>query len=96
MLALCARYQVLAVGLATNASQNRIVGVDARPPRPPARSTASHPSRSSRSFSARHHLLPGGSASSALSTPRRASQRMNDIAARRNGRWRGASPVGPP
>jgi hypothetical protein len=30
-----------------------------------------------------------------LSTPRRACQRMNDSAARRNGRCRGARPVGP-
>jgi hypothetical protein len=39
--------------------------------------------------------LPGGDASSGLSSPRRACQRMNDNAARRNGRCRGARPVGP-
>jgi hypothetical protein len=39
--------------------------------------------------------LPGGDASSGLSTPRRACQRMNDNAARRNGRCRRARPVGP-
>jgi hypothetical protein len=32
MLALCARYQVLAVGFSTKASQNSIVDVDPRPP----------------------------------------------------------------
>ncbi len=96
MLALWARYQVRAVGRSTKASQSSTLGADAGPPLPPTRATASHPSRSSRSFSARHHLLPGGSASSGLSSPRLASQRMNEIAARRNGRWRGASPVGPP
>ena len=62
---------------------------------PPRRATVSQPSRSSRSLTARHHTLPGGDASSGLSTPRRACQRMNDNAARRNGRCRGARPVGP-
>src|SRR5215204_7263553 len=38
------------------------------------------------SFIARHHTLPGGDASSGLRTPRCACQRMNDNAARRNGR----------
>ena len=32
MLALCARYQVLAVGLSTKASQSLIVGVEGLPP----------------------------------------------------------------
>ena len=67
----------------------------ARPARPPRSATVSHPSRSSRSFTARHHALPGGDASSGSSTPRRACQRINDNAARRNGRCRGARPVGP-
>ena len=39
--------------------------------------------------------LPGGDASSGSSTPRCTCQRMNDSAARRNGRCRGARPVGP-
>jgi hypothetical protein len=38
------------------------------------------------SFSFRHHGLPGGEPSSGLSTPRCACQRMNESAARRNGR----------
>jgi hypothetical protein len=37
-----------------------------------------------------------GFASRGLRTPRSASGRMNDIAARRKGRWRGARQVGPP
>ena len=95
MLALCARYQLRPVGLALNASQSRTAGEEGSPASPPSSATASHPSRSRRSLTARHHALPGGDASSGLSTPRRACQRMNDIAARRNGRCRGARPVGP-
>ena len=52
-------------------------------PTPPSSATASHPSRSRRSLIARHQ---GGLASS--EQPRCACQRMNDSAARRNGRWR--------
>ena len=46
----------------------------------------SHPSRSRRSLTALHHTLPGGEQSSGSSTPRCACQRMNERAARRNGR----------
>ena len=53
---------------------------------PPESATDSHPSRSSSSFTARHHTLPGGEASSGLSRPRWACQRMNESAPRRNGR----------
>jgi hypothetical protein len=95
MLALCARYQLRLVGLAPNASQSRTACDDGSPANPPRSATVSHPSRSSRSLTARHHTLPGGDALSGLSTPRRACQRMNDNAARRNGRCRGARPVGP-
>ena len=95
MLALCARYQLRPVGLSLNSSQSRTACDDGSPANPPSSPTASHPSRSSRSFIARHHTLPGGDASSALRRPRCACQRMNDNAARRNGRCRGALPVGP-
>ena len=95
MLALCARYQLRAVGLAANASHSRRACDDGSPASPPRSATVSHPSRSSRSLMARHHTLPGGDESSGLSTPRRACQRMNDNAARRNGRCCGAWPVGP-
>ena len=94
MLALCARYQFRPVGLETNSSQSRTGGDDGSPGRSPTSATASHPSRSSRSLIARHQTLPGGDASSRSSTPRFACQRMNDSAARRNGRP-GARPVGP-
>ena len=92
MLALWARYQLRAIGLAMNSIHNCTAGKDGLPPTPPARATDSQPSRSSRSFIARHQTLPGGEASSGLSTPRRACQPMNDNAARRNGRCRGARP----
>src|SRR5918994_3370568 len=95
MLALCARYQLRAVGPAMNSSQRRTAWDDGAPGRSPTSATASHPSRSSRSLTARHHTLPGGEASSGSRTPRCACQRMNDNAARRNGRCRGARPVGP-
>ena len=95
MLALCARYQLRPVGLAPNSSQSRTARDDGSPATPPRRATVSQPSRSRRSLTARHHTLPGGDASSGLSTPRRDCQRMNDNAARRNGRCRGARPVGP-
>ena len=95
MLALCARYQLRPVGLALNVSHRRTACDDGSPASPPSSATVSQPSRSSRSLTARHHTLPGGDASSGLSTPRRACQRMNDNAARRNGRCRGARPVGP-
>ena len=84
--------QLRPVGLALNCSQRRTACDDGAPARPPSSATVSHPSRNSRSLTARHHALPGGDASSALSTPRAACQRMNDNAARRNGRWRGAGP----
>ena len=61
MLALWARYHVRAVGSATNDIHSSIVGDDGAPPNPPLRATASQPSRSSRSLTARHHGLPGGS-----------------------------------
>lgn len=48
MLALCARYQLRAVGLAIKDIQSPIVGEDGSPSEPPERATASHPSRSSR------------------------------------------------
>ena len=83
------------VGRAMNASQSRTAGDDGSPARPPASATASQPSRSRRSLLARHHGLPGGDASGGASSPRAACQRMNDSAARRNGRSRGARPVGP-
>ena len=86
MLALCARYQLRPVGLAPNSSQSHTARDDGSPDDPPRSATVSHPSRSSRSLTARHHTLPGGDASSGSSTPRRACQRMNDNAARRNGR----------
>jgi hypothetical protein len=92
---LCARYQLRPVGLALNSSQSRTAADDGSPASPPSSPTASDPSRSSRSFIARHQTLPGGDASSGLSTPRCACQRMNDNAARRNGTWRGAWPIGP-
>ena len=95
MLALWARYQLRPVGSAPNSSQSRTARDDGSPSSPPSSATVSHPSRSSRSLTARHHTLPGGVASSGSSTPRRACQRMNDNAARRNGRCRGALPVGP-
>jgi hypothetical protein len=76
MLALCARYQLRPVGLATNSSQSRTACDEGSPASPPRSATVSHPSRSSRSFTARHHTLPGGDASSGLSTPRRACQRI--------------------
>ena len=95
MLALCARYQLRPVGLAPNSSHRRTACDDGSPADPPRSATVSHPSRSSRSLTVRHHALPGGDASSGLSTPRPACQRMNDNAARRNGRCRGARPVGP-
>ena len=95
MLALCARYQLRPVGLAPNSSHSRTACDDGSPANPSSSATVSHPSSSSRSLTARHHTLPGGDASRGLSTPRRACQRMNDNAARRNGRCRGAWPVGP-
>jgi hypothetical protein len=95
MLALCARYQLRPVGRSLNFSQSRTACDDGSPARSASNPTASHPSRSSRSFIERHHTLPGGDAPSALRTPRWACQRMNDNAARRNGRCCGASPVGP-
>src|ERR1700679_862669 len=97
MLALWARYQLAALGVSTNSIHDAIVGDDGAPPRPPARATASQPSRSSRSFNARHQALPGGlpDAEAGASTPRRSAQPMNDSAARRNRRWRGEDPNGP-
>ena len=95
MLALCARYQLRPVGLSLNSSQSRTACDDGSPVDPPRSPTASLPSRSSRSFIARHHTLPGGDTPSELRSPRCACQRMNDNAARRNGRCRGALPVGP-
>ena len=86
MLALWARYQLRAVGIAMNSSQCRTGCDDGSPSNPPARATDSHPSRSSRSFIVRHQTLPGGDASSGFSTPRCACQRMNESAARRKGR----------
>lgn len=56
---------------------------------------ASQPSKSRRSLTACHHGLPGGFPSSGPRTPRSACQRMNDTAARLNGRCRGARPSGP-
>ena len=82
-----------APSVSTNSSHSRTGCDDARPGR--RRVRRRHPSRSSRSLIARHHTLPGGEASSGFSTPRCACQRMNDNAARRNGRCRGARPVGP-
>jgi hypothetical protein len=95
MLALCARYQLRPVGRSANSSHSRTARDDGSPSSPPSSATVSHPSRSSRSLTARHQTLPGGDASSGFSRPRRACQRMNDSAARRNGRWRGARPGGP-
>ena len=51
-------------GSAMNAIQTRDRGRGHAPPRPPERATASHPSRSRRSFMARHQGLPGDSPSS--------------------------------
>ena len=87
MLALWARYQVRAVGSATKDIQSSTVRDDGVPPNPALRATASQPSRSSRSFTARHHGLPGGVASSGANTPRLSCHRMNEIAARRKGKW---------
>ena len=95
MLALWARYQLAALGCEANSSHGAIVVDDGSPPRPPARATASQPSRNSRSLSARHHALPGRVAFGGASTPRRSSQPMNDSAARRNERWRADDPKGP-
>ena len=95
MLALCARYQQDGVGVAANCSQSRTACDDGSPRSPPASAIASHPSRSNRSFTARHQTLPDGDASSGSRRPRWACQRMNESAARRNGRCRGARPVGP-
>jgi hypothetical protein len=82
MLALCARYQLRAVGVAMKDIQSPIVGEEGSPTKPPERAMASHPSRRSRSFTARHQGLPGGDASSESRTPRSACQRIDDIAAR--------------
>ncbi len=90
MLAVWARYQVRAVGSATKDIHSSTVGEDGSPPSPPLRATASQPSQSSRSFTPRHHGLPGGVASIGASTPRLSCHRMNDMAARRNGRCCGA------
>jgi hypothetical protein len=68
---------------------------DGRATKSPLNATVSHPSRSRRSFTARHQELPGRSSRAGASTPRRSCQRMNDIAARRYGRCRGARPNGP-
>ena len=94
-LPLCARYHDRAVGRRAKASQAPAGGDVGGPASPPTRATASQPSRTIRSFTARHHGLPGLSSDGGCSTPRRSCQCMNDIAARRNGRWRGASPHGP-
>jgi hypothetical protein len=64
MLALCARCQLRPVGLALKSSQSRTDCDDGSPADPPSSPTASHQSRSSRSFIARHHTLPGGEVSS--------------------------------
>ncbi len=95
MLALCARYQFRPVGSATNSSHSATGREDGSPGRSPTSATASHPSRRSRSLTSRHQTLPGGDASSGFKSPRCACQRMNDSAARRNGRCFGARPVGP-
>jgi hypothetical protein len=78
-----------------NDSQSSTVGDDGSPRSPPTSATDSHPSRSSRSLIARHQGLPGRSAWIGVRTPRLACQRMNDSAARRKGRCRGARPSGP-
>jgi hypothetical protein len=95
MLVLCARYQLRAVGSPMNVIHGSIVGEDGSPPAPPLRVTDSHWSRSSRSFTARHQGLPGDGPVSGSSSPRRSCQRLNDSAARRNGRCLGAWPSGP-
>jgi hypothetical protein len=53
-----------------NSSQSRTACDDGSPDRPPTSAIASHPSRSKRSFIARHQTLPDGDASSGLSRPR--------------------------
>jgi len=95
MLTLRARYQLRAVGAATNDIHNPILGDDGSPGRPSARAMASQPSKSSRSLTARHHLLPGGSPSTGRRTPRSACQRMNDVAALLNGLCRPVPRGGP-
>ena len=70
MLALCARYQLRPVGLAANSSHSRTACDDGAPRQPTQQRDVSHPSRSSRSLTARHQTLPGGDASSGSSTPR--------------------------
>ena len=92
MLELCARYQVRGVDAAMKDIQKLIVGEDGSPANPPARAIASQPSNNSRSLTARHHLLPGNSPSTECRTPRSACQRINDTAARPNGRWRRLAP----
>ena len=94
-LPLWARYQACALGRRTNESQVSTAGDEVGPAKPPLSATASHPSRRIRSLMARHHGLPGRSANSGCSTPRRICHRMKDIAALRYGRCRGASPNGP-
>ena len=85
----------LRCGLSMKSSHSRTARDDGAPEQPPKSATASQPSRRRRSLTVRHQTLPGGDASSGLSRPRRACQCMNDSAARRNGRCRGARPVGP-
>ncbi|WP_324614188.1 SDR family NAD(P)-dependent oxidoreductase [Streptomyces sp. WM6373] len=89
--------QVRALARRIDREQGRldVLGEETGPGSPPLRATASQPSRRMRSFTARHHGLPGRSPDVGRSTPRRTCQPMNDIAARRNGRCRGAVPNGP-
>ena len=94
-LALCARHQECEVGYCAKDCQKPTARDDGVPGRSPVSATASQPSRRICSLTARHHGLPGCSPVGGRSTPRANSHRMADVAARRNGRWRGALPYGP-
>ena len=86
MLALWARYQASGDGRRRKVTQCRTPVVLGTSGSPSHISTASAASRSSDSFTDRHHGLPGAGAVGGESTPRRSCQRMKAISARRYGR----------
>src|SRR5215472_10426967 len=83
MLALWARYQVLAEGALRKPAQRATAGLLASPGLPAASRSASHASRSRLSLTERHHRLPGRADSGGTSTPRLTCHRMNASSARR-------------
>ena len=82
IVTLWARYHVRGEGWRAKPTDGSTLGDDAGPGWPRRRERASQVSRSSRSFTALHHGLPGRSWSSGLRRPRRSCHPMNASAAR--------------